>query len=237
MNQVWSLLIEDFIMNRMSYFERFEKYPYKVICETLGEMRVVKQNDIKLKNGSIIDMSFFRVVGLPLNQNWVMKDWNIEFNCVHESIPNALDAFRRHSIDLLTPPFDKGILEYLSHCLCLDFTFCSSKKDSYNLTCLDINDQGAITSVYLSALEIDSPHDIPQNILFINSSIEQFIKTLVLYTIHHDRPANDNYDENVNANEMFEAYIKKIDHRAIQENSETFWSRVLEELIVEDMCF
>jgi hypothetical protein len=222
-------------MSDKFYFERFEKYPFEVIHEVFGEMRIVKQNDVTRNNGDIIDMSFFRMIGLPLHQNWVMKDWNIEFNCVHESISDVSDVFRQHSIDLLKQPFDKNILEYLKHCLCLDFTFCDSEKNSYDLTCLDLDDQGAITSVYLSSLEIDHSNYTPPNILFINSSIEQFIKTLALYTIHHDRPTNDNYDENIKANKIFETYIKKIDHRAIQENSETFWSRALEELIVESL--
>jgi hypothetical protein len=222
-------------MSGISYFERFEKYPFEIIHEVLGEMRRVNQNDVMQNNGDIIDMSFLRMIGLPLNQNWVMKNWNIEFNCVHESISDVIGAFQKYSIDLFKQPFDKNILEYLNHCLCLDFTFCNSEKDSYDLTCLDLNAQGAITSVYLYSLEVDHSNYTSPNILFINSSIEQFIKTLALYTIHHDRPTNDNYDENIKANKMFETYIKKIDHRAIQENSETFWSRALEELIIESL--
>lgn len=219
----------------MAYFDKFNTSPYAVIHEVFGDMRTIDQNDIKSTNGTIIDMNFFRETGLPACQNWVMKDWNIEFNCVCESIPSAVAAFSNHSIDLLSLPIDNNILKYLNHCLCLDLFFCTPEKDSFDITCLDLSDLGAITSVYSSLQKNGSSNNTESNVLFINSSIEQFIKTLALYTVHHDRPADMSYNESVKANEMFGEYVKRIDKRAMNDKTETFWGRVLDDLANEDI--
>jgi hypothetical protein len=162
----------------MNYFNLFEKNPNDIIFTVFPKLRTVAQSDILTENSEIIDLNFLRSIGVPMEQNWVMKDWLIDFNCTFLPLRMSFEILYENNFDLSSNNFDRSILKKLQHCICLDFYYDDIKKESCSLLCLDKNDNGAIVSVYLSSKDISDRLYMKQEFLFINSSLEQFIQTL-----------------------------------------------------------
>jgi hypothetical protein len=204
----------------MNYFNLFEKNPNDIIRTVFPKLRTIAQNDILTGNNEIIDLSFLRSIGVPMEQNWVLKDWLIDFNCTFLPLRTSFEILYENNFDLSSNNFDRSILKKLQHCFCLDFYCNDIKKESCSLLCLDKNDNGVVVSVYLSSKDISDHLYMKQEFLFINSSLEQFIQTLALYTIHQERPIKKNDDTDT----VFLEYVRKIDSRAlIPAPDDAFW--------------
>jgi hypothetical protein len=209
----------------MSYFDLFEKKTNSIILTAFPKLRTVAQKDILIRNNEIIDMSFLRSVGVPMEQNWVLKDWLIDFNCTFLPMKTPFEVLYENNFDFSSSNFDKSILKKLQYCICLNFYCDDIKKESCSLLCLDKNDNGASVSVYLSSKDISDHLYMKQEFLFINSSLEQFIQTLALYTVHQERPIRKDDDTDT----IFVEYVCKIDNRAlIPAPDDAFWIRVVD---------
>lgn len=215
-------------MDKPSYFDQFDNAPQEIIAEAFGEMRTIKQNDVVLPDGNFIDMSFFMETGIPVEQNWVMKDWNINFNIIRDTLPKAVDVLKKVST-AVSVPVVKKLYKYLSHCLCTEFySLILEDQYTYNFgfTCIDLHAGGSVTDVCVG---MTKGSDLVSEILFKNSSFEQYIKTLALYIVHHNNmEPTITLDDFVYRNDLFVEYVKKIDPMALKsEQSETFWTRVI----------
>jgi hypothetical protein len=209
----------------MNYFKLFEKRPNDIIRTVFPKLRTIAQNDILTENNETLDLSFLRSIGVPMEQNWVLKDWLIDFNCTFLPLKTSFEILYENNFDLSSNNFDRSILKKLHHCIGLGFYCNDIKKESCSLLCLDKNDNGAIVSVYLSSKNISDHLYMKQEFLFVNSSLEQFIQTLALYTVHQERPIQKNDD----ADTVFVEYVRKIDNRAlIPAPDDAFWIRVID---------
>jgi uncharacterized protein Smg (DUF494 family) len=209
----------------MNYFNLFEKNPIATILTAFPKLRTIAQNDILTENNKIIDMNFLRSIGVPIEQNWVLKNWLIDFNCTFLPLRTPIEILYENKFDLSSSNFDKSILKKLQYCICLGFYCDDIKKESCSLLCLDKNDNGAIVSVDLSSKDISDRLYTKQEFLFVNSSLEQFIQTLALYTVHQERPIREDDDTDT----IFVEYVCKIDNKAlIPAPDDTFWIRVVD---------
>ncbi len=72
----------------------------------------------------------------------------------------------------------------------------------------------------------------------MNSSFEQFMKTLALYIDYRNEWLVSTKDEFVFGNDLFEDYVKQIDRNALHDaNDDAFWSRVMELLRFEEIGY
>ena len=219
---------------RPTCFDLFDTSPNKAIAKAFGEMRTIKQADMKSPDGEIIDLSFFRNIGLPVNQDWGMEEWHDTFNTIHDEIPTAMTVleanFPGFSEQLQTPE-----INILKNCLCLQFLrWLSPNGEDYELKCIDLQNHGAL---YLLELTISNAEWSIQS-LFINSSFEQYMKTLALYVNYRNEWLPPTVDEFAFGNDLFEEYIKQIDNSVLQgEYYDTFWSRVVELLRYDEVGY
>ncbi|MDO5581574.1 MAG: hypothetical protein Q4G69_10600 [Planctomycetia bacterium] len=224
-------------MKDAPYFDQFDKFPRRIITEAFGAMRTIDQKDIVLPNGNVIDMSFFREVGFPVHQNWIMKDWNINFNIIRDFLPTVEEILSRKSLELSIPAV-KTQINYFLPSLCVDFysrVIENQKVYSCGFTCIDLNAGGTVVCIYISAAkQLNSMSEI----LFVNSSFEQYMNTLALYIIHQNEMGPSiSLEEFVRRNTLFEQYVQKIDPMALPGGqTETFWSRVIQLLRSEEFA-